>query len=170
MLRDDRPNPDLRPLFRLVTASQRARTTVVCCHGSRCGRLLWDCGSVSSDRHRGQHDRARPEDLAEASGLVAGRVRRAGGGHQLVGDLKNAGREWRPQGEPEAVRVHDFLIKELGRAVPYGIYDLGANAGWASVGMNQCRYEPRHRGIRRTDDPPLVGRTSAAGATQAPSA
>jgi hypothetical protein len=54
----------------------------------------------------------------------------------LVGDFKNVGREWRPQGEPEQVRVHDFLIKELGRAVPYGIYDLAANAGWVSVGMN----------------------------------
>jgi hypothetical protein len=46
------------------------------------------------------------------------------------------GREWRPKGNPEEVRVHDFLIKELGRAVPYGIYDLAANAGWVSVGMN----------------------------------
>src|SRR5271170_7343043 len=55
---------------------------------------------------------------------------------ELVGDFKNAGREWRPQGEPEEVRVHDFLIKELGRAVPYGIYDLAANAGWVGVGMN----------------------------------
>jgi hypothetical protein len=55
---------------------------------------------------------------------------------ELVGEFKNAGREWRPQGEPEQVRVHDFLIKELGRAVPYGIYDLAANAGWVSVGMN----------------------------------
>ena len=55
---------------------------------------------------------------------------------ELVGDFKNAGREWRPQGDPEEVRVHDFLIKELGRAVPYGIYDLAANAGWVSVGMN----------------------------------
>jgi len=55
---------------------------------------------------------------------------------ELVGDFKNAGREWRPQGDPEAVRVHDFLIKELGRAVPYGVYDLAANAGWVSVGIN----------------------------------
>jgi hypothetical protein len=55
---------------------------------------------------------------------------------ELVGDFKNAGREWHPQGEPEEVRVHDFLIKELGRAVPYGLYDLAANAGWVSVGMN----------------------------------
>ena len=55
---------------------------------------------------------------------------------ELVGDFKNAGRAWRPQGQPEEVRVHDFLIKELGRAVPYGIYDLASNAGWVSVGMN----------------------------------
>ncbi len=55
---------------------------------------------------------------------------------ELVGDFKNGGREWRPQGEPEEVRVHDFLIKDLGRAVPYGIYDLAANAGWVSVGMD----------------------------------
>jgi hypothetical protein len=55
---------------------------------------------------------------------------------ELVGDFKNAGRDWRPRGEPEEVRVHDFLIKELGRAVPYGIYDLASNAGWVSVGMS----------------------------------
>ena len=55
---------------------------------------------------------------------------------ELIGDFKNAGREWRPRGEPEEVRVHDFLIKEFGRAVPYGIYDLAANAGWVSVGVD----------------------------------
>src|SRR5206468_12069050 len=55
---------------------------------------------------------------------------------ELVGDFKNAGRDWRPQGNPEKVRVHDLLIKELGRAVPYGVYDLASNAGWVSVGMS----------------------------------
>ena len=55
---------------------------------------------------------------------------------ELVGDFRNAGREWRPQGDPEAVRVHDFVIKELGRAVPYGVYDIAANAGWVSVGVD----------------------------------
>ena len=48
---------------------------------------------------------------------------------ELVGPFRNPGREWRPQGTPEEVRVHDVLIEELGRAVPYGVYDLGANAG-----------------------------------------
>ena len=55
---------------------------------------------------------------------------------ELVGDFRNGGREWHPQGPPEDVRVPDFLITELGRAVPYGIYDLAANAGWVSVGMD----------------------------------
>jgi len=55
---------------------------------------------------------------------------------ELVGDLKNTGRTWRPQGEPEAVRVHDFLIPELGKAIPYGVYDIGANSGWVSLGID----------------------------------
>ena len=68
---------------------------------------------------------------------------------ELVGDFKNPGREWRPRGEPEAVRVHDFLIEELGRAVPYGIYDLAANAGWVSVGMNHDTAAFAVQSIRR---------------------
>src|ERR1700674_2098709 len=55
---------------------------------------------------------------------------------ELVGDFRNPGREYRPQGNPQEVRVHDFLIKELGRAVPYGVYDLAANSGWVSVGID----------------------------------
>ncbi len=55
---------------------------------------------------------------------------------ELVGDFKNGGREWRPQGKPEEVRVHDFLDKTLGKAIPYGVYDLGRNAGWVSVGVD----------------------------------
>ena len=56
---------------------------------------------------------------------------------ELVGNFKNAGREWRPQGNPQEVRLHDFVVKELGRAAPYGIYDLTANRGWVSVGINR---------------------------------
>ena len=55
---------------------------------------------------------------------------------ELVGDFKNAGREWHPEGEPETVRVHDFAIPELGRVSPYGVYDLAANAGWVTVGID----------------------------------
>ena len=55
---------------------------------------------------------------------------------ELVGDFKNNGREWREKGSPEEVRVHDFLIKELGRVTPYGVYDLADNSGWVSVGVS----------------------------------
>lgn len=55
---------------------------------------------------------------------------------ELVGDFKNIGRELRPQGDPEKVRVHDFIIPELGRANPYGIYDIAHNTGWVSVGVD----------------------------------
>jgi len=68
---------------------------------------------------------------------------------ELVGDFKNNGREWRPKGEPEAVRVHDFLIKGLGRAVPYGVYDIGDNAGWVSVGIDHDTASFAVNAIRR---------------------
>lgn len=55
---------------------------------------------------------------------------------ELVGDFKNAGREWHPKGCPTEVRVHDFLDKTLGKAIPYGVYDLSANAAWVSVGVD----------------------------------
>jgi hypothetical protein len=55
---------------------------------------------------------------------------------ELVGRFKNAGRAWRPQGNPEKVKVHDFLDPEKGKAIPYGVYDLGRNLGWVSVGVD----------------------------------
>ena len=55
---------------------------------------------------------------------------------ELVGDFKNHGRELRPQGDPEPVRVHDFKIPELGKVAPYGVYDIAANHGWVSVGIS----------------------------------
>ena len=55
---------------------------------------------------------------------------------ELVGDFKNGGRELRPKGQPEPVRVHDFVIPELGKAVPYGIYDIADNAGWVNLGIS----------------------------------
>jgi transposase len=54
---------------------------------------------------------------------------------ELIGDFKNAGREWHPKGQPPLVRVYDFVDKELGKALPYGVYDVGANEGWVSVGV-----------------------------------
>jgi hypothetical protein len=55
---------------------------------------------------------------------------------ELVGNFKNAGREWQPQGEPELVDVHDFPDDAVGKAVPYGVYDIGANDGFVSVGVD----------------------------------
>ena len=54
---------------------------------------------------------------------------------ELVGDFKNGGRELRLKGDPEPVRVHDFVIPELGKVVPYGVYDIAANAGWVNLGI-----------------------------------
>ena len=55
---------------------------------------------------------------------------------ELVGDFKNAGTRWRPKGEPDPVRVHDFKDKNLGKAIPYGVYDMLNNQGWVSVGID----------------------------------
>ena len=56
---------------------------------------------------------------------------------ELVGNFKNNGREWHPKAAPEAVNVHDFIDPKLGRAIPYGIYDIADNKGWVSVGTDQ---------------------------------
>jgi Rhodopirellula transposase DDE domain len=55
---------------------------------------------------------------------------------ELVGDFKNGGQEWRPQGQPERVRVYDFVDEKLGKAIPYGVYDPTANMGWVNVGVD----------------------------------
>jgi hypothetical protein len=55
---------------------------------------------------------------------------------ELVGDFKNGGREWQPKGEPELVDVHDFPQDAIGKAIPYGVYDVAANAGFVSVGVD----------------------------------
>ena len=55
---------------------------------------------------------------------------------ELLGQYKNADKEWHPEGQPEQVKVHDFIDPELGRANPYGVYDLGSNSAWVSVGTD----------------------------------
>jgi hypothetical protein len=68
---------------------------------------------------------------------------------ELIGDFKNAGRQWRPRGQPEEVRVHDFLDKELGKAIPYGVYDMINNQGWVSVGIDHDTAQFAVNSIRR---------------------
>src|SRR5271169_5613477 len=55
---------------------------------------------------------------------------------ELVGEFKNPGEEWQPKGQPEKVKVHDFPDKKMGKAIPYGVYDLACNEGWVSVGID----------------------------------
>ncbi|MHB1783975.1 MAG: ISAzo13 family transposase [Acidimicrobiales bacterium] len=68
---------------------------------------------------------------------------------ELVGNYKNNGREWRPQATPEAVNVHDFIDPKLGRAVPYGVYDIADNKGWVSVGTDHDTASFAVQAIRR---------------------
>ena len=68
---------------------------------------------------------------------------------ELVGEYANGGREYQPQGEPERVRVHDFVDPNQGRAIPYGVYDLGNNEGWVSVGDTADTAEFAVESIRR---------------------
>jgi len=68
---------------------------------------------------------------------------------ELVGDFGNGGKEWRPKGEPEPVRVYDFVDKRLGKVNPYGVYDPTANVGWVSVGVDHDTAEFAVEALRR---------------------
>ena len=68
---------------------------------------------------------------------------------ELVGAFKNAGREWRHKGEPQQVKVHDFLDPQLGKAIPYGVFDLSDNQGWVSVGIDHDTARFAVEAIRR---------------------
>jgi hypothetical protein len=68
---------------------------------------------------------------------------------ELVGEFKNVGAEWQPKGQPEEVKVHDFPDKELGKAIPYGVYDLARNEGWVSVGIDHDTAQFAAASIRR---------------------
>ena len=68
---------------------------------------------------------------------------------ELVGDFKNGGREWHRRGEPEEVRVHDFIDKTLGKAIPYGVYDVTHNEGWVSVGIDHDTARFATEAVRR---------------------
>lgn len=68
---------------------------------------------------------------------------------ELIGDFRNAGQEWHPPGEPEEVRVHDFQDPALGKAIPYGVYDILNNQGWVSVGIDHDTAQFATHSIRR---------------------
>ena len=68
---------------------------------------------------------------------------------ELVGEFKNTGQEWEPQGKPVEVKVHDFPEKNLGKAIPYGVYDLASNEGWVSVGIDHDTAQFATASVRR---------------------
>jgi hypothetical protein len=68
---------------------------------------------------------------------------------ELVGTYKNGGQEWQPQGQPEPVNVYDFVDKQVGKAIPYGIYDVGGNAGWVNVGQDHDTAQFAIESLRR---------------------
>ncbi len=108
--------------------------------------LLHDAGYSLQGNRKDKEGRAHPDRNAQFEHInrrVKSRQRRRQPvisvdtkKKELVGDFKNGGKEWRPEGLPERVRVHDFKIPELGKAIPYGVYDLTKNAGWVSVGID----------------------------------
>jgi transposase len=109
-------------------------------------RLLAESGySLQANRktREGEQHVDRDEQFRYIDRRVRSQLRRGGPAisvdtkkKELVGDFKNPGREWRPKGRPEPVRVHDFLIPEQGKAIPYGVYDLSRDEGWVSVGID----------------------------------
>jgi hypothetical protein len=109
------------------------------------GKLLRQTGySLQSNRktHEGGKHPDRNAQFEHINALVRSFLRRGepvisvdAKKKELVGNFKNAGREWHPKKRPAEVRVYDFVDKELGKALPYGVYDVGANEGWVSVGV-----------------------------------
>jgi hypothetical protein len=102
------------------------------CAGSDVAAALDDEGAQHPDRDaqlRYINERAR--EFQVAGDPMISRTKKM----EQVGTYKNAGREWHREGKPPRVRTHDFLDRELGKAVPYGIYDLAANASWVNVGI-----------------------------------
>jgi Rhodopirellula transposase DDE domain len=91
-------------------------------------------GSEHPDRNaQFEHiNRLAAEFLAEGQPVISVDTKKK----ELVGRYKNSGREWRPQGQPIKVKVHDFIDESLGKAIPYGVYDVGQNQGWVNVGRD----------------------------------
>jgi len=123
------------------------------------GELLVELGYSLQANRKTREGSQHPDRNAQFE-YIAGQVRRFQNHGQpvisvdtkkkeLVGNFKNVGREWYPQGTPPEVNVHDFMDKKLGKAIPYGVYDLTANAGWVSVGTDHDTADFAVETIRR---------------------
>jgi Rhodopirellula transposase DDE domain len=113
---------------------------------STVGRLLKAAGYSLQSNRKTKDGASHPDRDAQFEHINATVLASQGRGQpvisvdtkkkELVGEFKNGGREWRPKGDPEGVRIHDFMDKDLGKAIPYGVSDLTANRGWVSVGID----------------------------------
>ena len=134
-----------------VSRSQRHLAEQLAVRGYRVdhtvvGRLLKDMGFSLQANAKTREGSQHPDRNAQFEHIneCVGRFRRAGQPaisvdtkkKELIGDFRNVGRELRPKGRPEEVRVHDFMIAANGKAVPCGVYDIAANEGWVSVGLD----------------------------------
>lgn len=135
----------------LAACGHRVSQRTVC---DLLAQLHYSLQSVRKTREGGQH----PDRDAQFQ-YIAAMVTKFQRQHQpvisvdtkkkeLIGDFKNAGQEWQPQGQPEPVRVHDFIDDELGKVAPYGVYDVTANVGWVSVGIDHDTAEFAVQSIR----------------------
>jgi Rhodopirellula transposase DDE domain len=110
------------------------------------GRLLRAAGYSLQGNRKTKEGSAHPDRNAQFEHINAEVTRFQSQGQpvisvdtkkkELVGAFKNGGKEWQPKGKPEEVKVHDFMDKTLGKAIPYGIYDITKNEGWVSVGID----------------------------------
>ena len=157
--RGDPENP-----LRWTCLSTRQLSAALQKQGYRIGRqtvatLLEDLGYSLQGNQKTKEGSSHPDRDAQFR-YIHGRVEEFQGRGQpvvsvdtkkkeLVGDFKNGGREWRPAGNPEPVRVYDFVDKALGKANPYGVYDPVANVGWVSVGVDHDTAEFAVETLRR---------------------
>ena len=148
---DDAIRGDPEAVLRWISRSQRNITKALIDKGfavsqKLVGRLLRDLGyscQANSKTREGSHSPDRNSQfeyignvtkkaISDGEPVISVDTKKK----ELVGDFKNAGQELRRKGDPEAVRVHDFAIKELGKVAPYGVYDVAANQGWVNVGVD----------------------------------
>jgi hypothetical protein len=159
---DERGDP-MSPL-RWTTKSLRALAAELTRQGHRVGAdtvadLLHEAGFNLQGNAKALEGKQSPDRDAQFRYLNEQvRVRRDAGESvisvdtkkkELVGNYQNGGREWRPAGDPVRVSDHDFPDLELGKAIPYGIYDLAADAGWVNVGTGHDTAQFAAESIRR---------------------
>jgi hypothetical protein len=123
------------------------------------GRLLKEAGYSLQSNRKTKEGKGHPDRNAQFEHINASVLAFQGRGQpvisidtkkkELVGNFRNGGQEWQPEGEPEEVLVHDFMDKELGKAIPYGVYDITENQGWVSVGIDHDTARFAAAAIRR---------------------